>query len=67
MRDYTAQSLVGSLVMIIPFFLSHQLRKTRHRLILGLAINDFVQAVIVGPIPILSMSDCDLIFPLSAE
>lgn len=42
------KSFVGSLVMIIPFFLSTNLRKVRHRMILGLAINDLVQAVTVG-------------------
>ena len=42
------QSLVGALVMIIPFFVSKHLRKVRHRMILGLAINDLVQAITVG-------------------
>lgn len=33
--------------MIIPFFVSKHLRKVRHRMILGLAVNDLVQAITV--------------------
>ncbi|KAK9894173.1 hypothetical protein P389DRAFT_191156 [Cystobasidium minutum MCA 4210] len=40
-------SFVGSLVMIVPFILFHQLRKIRHRLILGMAVNDLLQSITV--------------------
>merc|ERR1712093_174338 len=40
-------SLVGALVMIVPFFVTSRLRKVRHRLILGLAVNDLIQAMVV--------------------
>jgi hypothetical protein len=42
------QSFAGSLIMIIPFILSKQLRKIRHRLILGMAVNDALQALAVS-------------------
>lgn len=41
------QSLCGSLVMILSFIISSKLRKIRHRLILGLAINDLIQSLTV--------------------
>lgn len=34
--------------MIVPFILFKQLRKVRHRLILGMAVNDLLQAASVG-------------------
>lgn len=33
--------------MIVPFFVSPNLRKLRHQLILGLAISDLVEAVVI--------------------
>ena len=47
MHSHLSQSLVGSLVMIVPFFFSNSLRKIRHKIILGLGVNDFLQAVTV--------------------
>jgi hypothetical protein len=33
--------------MIVPFFFSNSLRKIRHKIILGLGVTDFLQAVTV--------------------
>ena len=57
------QSLVGALVMIIPFFVSKHLRKVRHRMILGLAVNDLVQAVTVSSASLASRVSPDAIHP----
>lgn len=48
LKHTSSQSIAGSLVMIVPFLLSKQLRKIRHRLILGMAVNDLLQAASVS-------------------